>query len=92
MTFSNDLENDLNNVFYEDFKHEALLNGQTVKGHLSVGDSSFGMDAQSYVFDGPAEQLAVVRRGDQLTINGEVYTVVRPDYFGQRTLLVLDKN
>ncbi|WP_396586459.1 hypothetical protein [Bermanella sp. R86510] len=92
MTFSDDLENDLANVFYEDYKDEAVIGAELVKGHLSVGDSAFGMDAQAYVFDGPASQLGNIRRGDQLTISGNIYTVVRPDYYGHRTLLILDKN
>lgn len=92
MTFSDDLANDLTNVFYEDFQHEAVFGAERVKGHLTVGDSAFGMDAQTYVFDGPASQLATVRRGDQLTIGQDTYTVVRPDYYGHRTLLILDKD
>ena len=92
MTFNDDLANDLANVFYDDFKHEATIGGQVVKGHLSISDGGFGVDAQTTVFDGPATALASVRRGDQLTINGEIYTVVRPDYYGDRTMLTMDKN
>lgn len=92
MTFKDDIANDLSNVFYEDFQHNAVIGSVTVKGHLSISDSTFGMDAQQYVFDAPASDLSSVRRGDQLTIDGEQYTVVRPDYYGDRTLLTLDKD
>lgn len=91
MTFNDDLANDLANVFYDDFKHEAVIAGQTVKGHLSITDSGFGVDGKTTIFDGPASSLASVRRGDQITINGELYTVVRPDYYGQRTMLTVDE-
>lgn len=90
MSFQDDLANDLAAVFYDDFKTQALIMGQPVEGHLSHTDSAFGVDAKVYVFDGRAIDLKNVRRGDQLTIAGQVYTVVRPDFFGERIHLTLD--
>ena len=91
MTLHDDMANDLANVFYDDFKNQAIILGQTVEGYLSRGDSAFGVNAETFIFDGPKVDLKDVRRGDQITIDGEVYTVVRPDYFGDRTHLTLDK-
>ncbi len=89
MTLRDDLAGDLANVFYEDVSTVAIVAGQNVTGHLSKGDSAFGMDAETYLFDAPAVPLKDVRRGDPITVDGLIYKVVRPDYFGDRITLVL---
>lgn len=87
--FRDDLASDLANVFYDDVNTKAMINGKEVTGYLTRDDSSFGMDTEAYVFDGPATELKDVRRGDAVTVDGLTYHVVRPDFNNDRINLVL---
>lgn len=89
MSLQIDIANDLDAVFYADVSTVASISGKEITGHLTKADSGFGMDAETYVFDAAAEHLKDVRRGNPVTIGGLVYQVVRPDFQGDRTHLVL---
>lgn len=84
-----DFASDLANVFYDDVNTRAMINGEEVTGYLTKGDSDFGMDAETYVFDGPASALKDVSRGDAVQIDNLTYHVVRPDFDNDRIKLVL---
>lgn len=86
--FTDDLDDDLNSVFFSDFCDTATVNGGTIEGIFISEDSSF-FDGAKPTFQAPSVRLVGVRRGDALTINGSQYAVVNIDFPDSRIRLIL---
>ena len=77
MSFSSDLQADLNNVFFADFKNVATIGNVQVTGYLSVNNHQFlDLDTNQHVFSGPINQFPAMNRRQQLVIGGKNYVFI----------------
>lgn len=82
MSFSDDLQNDLTNVFFADFQNTASIGGRQVVGYLSTNNHQFlDLDTRQQVFSGPLSEFPAIKRDTILVIGGKNYVFItaRPD-------------
>lgn len=88
MSFSDDIRDDLDEVFYDEFSHVATIGGQSVKGFFTEADSRF-MDAATASFDAKREDLNDVKRGTAISVVGRDFLVVDVEFLSDRIVLKL---
>jgi hypothetical protein len=77
MSFSGDLQDDLNNVFFADFQNTARIGNVQVTGYLSINNHQFlDLDTNQHIFSGPLEKFPVIARRQQLIIGGKNYIFI----------------
>lgn len=77
MSISDDLQSDLNNVFFADFQHQAMINGVEVVGYLDVNSHQFlDLDTNQRVFSTSIANVPSLKRNDVLSIQGVNYLYV----------------
>lgn len=84
MSFSDDLQNDLDNVFFADFQNTASIGELQVVGYLSTNNHQFlDLDTHQHVFSGPMSQFPAIKRDTTLVIGGKRYVFVTARPRGQ---------
>ena len=77
MSFSSDLQDDLNNVFFADFQNTARIGNTQVTGYLSVNNHQFlDLDTNQHVFSGPLALFPAIKRSQVLVIGGKNYVFI----------------
>ncbi|GAB2191774.1 hypothetical protein MAH1_33820 [Sessilibacter sp. MAH1] len=92
MSFLDDLQADLENVFYQDVNHKAVINGSEITGYLDVKAWRWrNVDANQKTFSFPAHLFtASIERGAVITVNNRQYRYVRFFDEGDTKILVLE--
>lgn len=77
MSFSDDLQNDLDNVFFADFQNTASIGELQVVGYLSSNSHQFlDLDTRQHVFSGSLSQFPAIKRDTVMVIGGKNYVFI----------------
>lgn len=77
MSFADDLNTDLHNVFFADFNDVGLINGNEVVGFLDINAYRWAdIDSNQHIFITPHTTDLTLQRHDSLTISGQLYKYV----------------
>ncbi|GBL02935.1 hypothetical protein [Glaciecola sp. KUL10] len=91
--FSDDLNTDLENVFFTDFKHSATIDGNEVVGYLDTNAYRWAdIDSTQYIFIASQNITPQLERGQELNIQGQQYKYVRHYYQSQTTHIVVARD
>lgn len=90
MSFQDDIAADLSAVFFEDFKHIALIGGQEFKGFLDKEPRRFyDVDINQKIFTASADNFPKLNRREVIKIDNVEYNYVRSWFDGQKIIIVL---
>lgn len=93
VSFQSDMASDMENVFFNDFKHEAIINGKVVKGYLFKNAHEFGsLDTNQIRFDIPSTQLPALERRSIITVEGVKYVYITKESSGDLVSLILERS
>ena len=87
--FMDDVQDDLNNLFYSDMNHSATIDGTTVTGFFTEADSA-RIEQPLASFEGLTADLSAVRRGDEVAVESKLYNVTDIEFLSGRIRLYLD--
>lgn len=90
MSFSDDLNADLQNVFFADFNDTAEINSTEVVGYLDVNAYQWAeIDSNQHIFITALSNAISLQRGDSLTISGQSYKYITKRTKGDLVHLVV---
>ncbi|WP_156501796.1 hypothetical protein [Alteromonas stellipolaris] len=93
MSFQSDMATDMENVFFADFKHVAIINGASIEGYLYKNAHEFGsLDTNQIRFDIPATQLPALERRTVITVEGVNYVYITKESNGDLVSLILERS
>lgn len=90
MSFSDDLNADLTNVFFADFTDVSVIDGIEVIGFLDINAYQWAdVDSSQHIFITPQSAGFNLQRHDTLTISGKLYKYVTKRQHGNVTHLIV---
>lgn len=92
MSFKDDMQADLGDVFFGDFNDVATIDDAQVVGKLDFSAHTWAdINDTQELFTTPTANLPTLQRGSSVTISGTEYKFVRKWLEGDLTRIVLDK-
>ena len=93
MSLLDDVNQDLEAVFFADFKVSAFINGSSVLGYFYRNSHEFGdIGANQVRFEVPTNSLPALERRQSIVIGNETYTYINREPRGEITSLILEAN